>query len=89
MVSEVITDSVITCSATELATTALETLGKYKIRRLPVVNKSGELEGIISLNDLILAASNSRTRKKGTPNHKEVVETFQYIAEHYADTKAA
>ncbi len=33
--------------------TALEKMGEHQIRRLPVVNAEGRLQGILSINDLI------------------------------------
>ena len=35
---------------------AFETMQEHKIRRLPVINSEGELEGVLSMNDVVLPA---------------------------------
>lgn len=44
--------SPITCRPEASAEEAFETLGKYQIRRLPVLDKDDKLVGIVSINDL-------------------------------------
>lgn len=51
---------------------------EHKIRRLPVVNAEGELEGILSMNDVVLNAR----RKGDSIAYGDVVKTYQAICQH-------
>jgi len=42
---------------------ALKIMQKHKIHRVPVVNKMGTLEGIVSMNDIVLRAEKGRRQK--------------------------
>ncbi|MGH9874966.1 MAG: CBS domain-containing protein [Pyrinomonadaceae bacterium] len=59
---------------------ALQTMREHKIRRLPVLNLQGELEGILSMNDIVLNAKGNG--KKPKIEYAEVVKTYQAICEH-------
>ena len=57
---------------------AFATLKQARVRRLPVVGFGGSLLGIVSMNDLLLAAgTNSAVR------NEEVVATLQAICAHH------
>lgn len=60
---------------------ALNTMREHKIRRMPVLNAEGELEGILSMNDIVLHAK-ARNGKKPAIDFVEVVKTYQAICEH-------
>jgi len=60
---------------------ALDIMREHKIRRLPVVSKEGELEGILSMNDIVLHAKTSNG-KKPPIDYAAVVRTYQAICEH-------
>ncbi len=51
-VREVAHDHVYSCLADDDATVALETMKTHKVRRLPVIDAEGHLQGIVSLNDM-------------------------------------
>ncbi len=70
---------VITCSAEDGFRDALDLMAEHGVRRLPVVDEDGNLEGILSIADLIAAAS-SRGGKQG-PSFKAVVTTLQTLCE--------
>src|SRR6185369_9373583 len=55
-VEEVMTGQVYSVNPEDDLDQALETMQEHKIRRLPVVNAEGELEGILSMNDVVLNA---------------------------------
>lgn len=59
---------------------ALETMQEHKIRRLPVVNDEGELEGILSINDVVLHAT--ADEGEDTFPYGEVIKTYRAICEH-------
>ena len=53
-VREVSSERVVhTCLATDDAADVLKTMQTYKVRRLPVIDEQGHLEGIVSLNDIV------------------------------------
>ena len=60
---------------------ALQTMREHKIRRLPVLNAEGELEGIVSMNDIVLKAK-PPNGKKPPIEYSDVVKTYQSICEH-------
>ena len=60
---------------------ALQTMREHKIRRLPVLNLQGELEGILSMNDIVLHAQ-KQNGKKPEIDYTAVVKTYQGICEH-------
>lgn len=63
--------------------TALQAMQEHKIRRLPVVNDEGELEGILSMNDVILhAGRNVEVAGNSSISFGDIVKTYQAICEH-------
>jgi len=73
-VEEAMHTPVHTCSASDSLIDALGTMSRYRIRRLPVVDRTGTLQGILSIDDVILA-----TIKPGAPTGEDVVETLRVI----------
>lgn len=59
---------------------ALQTMRAQRIRRLPVLDAKGVLQGILCLDDVILYAE----EKSAELNYADVVETLQGICEHPA-----
>lgn len=60
---------------------ALDLMRSHRIRRLPVVDGSGAVVGLLSINDIILEAKSTRS-KTGGPTYKEVVAALQGICGH-------
>lgn len=77
-VDEVIQGPVVACLPEDDIHTALETMRKDKVRRLPVLTGDGVLKGILSLNDVVLHA------RKGNKelDYDDVVSTFKAVCEH-------
>jgi CBS domain-containing protein len=55
-VGEVTTGKVYACKPDDDIRTALQTMAEMKVRRLPVINMAGKLEGILSMDDVVLHA---------------------------------
>jgi CBS domain-containing protein len=55
---------VISCSPDDKIETALRRMKKNKIKRLPVVEKNGELVGILSITDLLISVRKNKDLKK-------------------------
>jgi CBS domain-containing protein len=79
LVRDVMTDRVCVCTAEDDIHTALETMEKHQVRRLPVVNLDGKLAGILSIGDVTLHAEKKEGKKIPDLSSEEVVETYQGI----------
>lgn len=80
-VEEVMNATVYAAEPDEDVEQALHTMREHKVRRLPVLNLEGELEGILSMNDIVLKAK-ERNGKKPQIDYANVVKTYQAICEH-------
>jgi len=80
-VEDVMSRTVYSAKPEEDVEHALTTMREHKIRRLPVLNVQGELEGILSMNDIVLHAK-TRNGKKPPIDFVEVVKTYQAICAH-------
>lgn len=83
-VEQVMTGQVFSVNAEDEIAQALRTMQEHKIRRLPVVSADGELEGILSMNDIVLKAGESNGVDYG-----DVVRTYQAICQHPLPAKKA
>ena len=77
-VEEVMTGLVYSVNPEDEIAQALQAMQEHRIRRLPVVNAEGELEGILSMNDVVLAAQTTGD----SIAYDEVVKTYQAICGH-------
>jgi CBS domain-containing protein len=77
-VDEVIHGPVYSCRPNDDIHTALKTMRKDKVRRLPVLSDDGVLKGILSLNDVLLHAQKGNKEL----DYDDVVSTFKAICEH-------
>jgi CBS domain-containing protein len=78
-VDEVFTGQMFACSPDDDVHTALKTMRKHKVRRLPVVDDDGALKGILSINDVTLQAQKGNKEL----DYDDVVNTFKAICEHH------
>lgn len=76
-VGDVARSKVFTCGPDDDVQSALATMKQHHIRRLPVEGFGGTVAGIISMNDILLAAG-----KKGVGN-ADIIDTFQTICAHH------
>jgi len=79
-VTVAMTPAVVTCAPDESVEDAEAQMGENRIRRLPVV-QDGQLVGILSLNDVALAAKDGR-RSKDRISAVDVARTLATISEH-------
>jgi CBS domain-containing protein len=77
-VGAVATKKVVTCAPEDDVQAALATMRHARVRRLPVVGFGGTLLGILSMNDILLAAGAG----KGVAS-EDVVATLQAICAHH------
>jgi CBS domain-containing protein len=76
-VGAVATTKIATCAPDDEVETALATMKQARVRRLPVVDMNRKLIGILSLNDIVLAAGES-----GPVRDRDVVGALQGICAH-------
>lgn len=76
-VGEVARRKVFTCGPDDDVQSALAVMKQHHVRRLPVEGFGGTVAGIISMNDILLAAG-----KKGVGN-ADIIETLQAICAHH------
>jgi CBS-domain-containing membrane protein len=75
LVGEVMSRDVATCAPADDVQTALRTMANRKLRRLPVVDSSGKLSGILSTDDVVLNAD------AGELSDREIVKTMKAICD--------
>jgi CBS domain-containing protein len=78
-VREVMTGRVHVCAPENDILYALKLLEKARVRRLPVVNRDGKLIGILSMDDIVLAAEKREGQKTPELACEDVVETYKGI----------
>lgn len=80
-VEEVMTGRVYAVKADDDIDQALREMQENKVRRLPVVSAEGELEGILSMNDIVLNAK-ADDEDNASIAYEDVVKTYQAICQH-------
>jgi CBS domain-containing protein len=81
-VGEVTNGRLFYCAAEDDLHSALEIMHRKRVRRLPVVGKDGLLDGILSMDDVVLHAEKGAGGKDPELTFEEVVETYKGIAGH-------
>ena len=76
-VDSVMQTTVHTCQPSEDVLSALARMGDHRVRRLPVVDTLGRLVGILSLNDVVLAAGGGPGVRPGA-----VLDAFRAVSAH-------
>lgn len=81
-VEEVMTGQVYAVTPEDNIDQALRQMQEHQIRRLPVINAEGELEGILSMNDIVLSAKAAGGKAVDSIDYGEVVKTYHAICQH-------
>jgi len=82
LVLEAISEQVFSCTPDQDIHDALKTMRNQKVRRLPVVNQNGMLEGLLSINDLALRADKLDGPRNIGLTYHDVISTLKAISEH-------
>ncbi len=80
-VEEVMTGQVYAVNPEDNIDQALQVMQQHQIRRLPVIDLEGELQGILSMNDIVLHATPNAAAEDSI-NYGDVVKTYQAICQH-------
>ena len=83
-VGEVMSGNVYACALDEEISSALKTMQREKVRRLPVIGKDGKLAGLLSINDVVLHAGEAR----GEIPYEDVMSTFKSVCKHSKTSQA-
>jgi CBS domain-containing protein len=62
------------CLSDDSVSDVLATMKQFRIRRVPVIDANGTLQGVVSINDLVLASDATRA-----PQASEIVSTMAAI----------
>ncbi len=81
---ETVSKKVYTCHLSDDVHTALDIMKREKVRRLPVVDEDGRLQGIVAMNDFVLLAGEGKGAKAPALSYEDVVRTMKAISAHRA-----
>ena len=81
-VEEIMTGEVYAVQVDDDIDQALQTMQEHRVRRLPVINSAGELEGILSMNDIVLKTKSADGQATEEINYGAVVKTYASISQH-------
>jgi CBS domain-containing protein len=70
---------VISCGPEEELESALKTMRHHRIRRLPVVDKDGRLQGILSIDDVVLRSEEAMETSHSAISFGDTVRTLKAI----------
>lgn len=87
-VEEVISGDVYACKPEEDIRSALKIMQENKVRRLPVIATDGTLQGILSMNDVVLKAHEPKEKKAPELSYGDVVNTYKSICQHRVPLQA-
>jgi CBS domain-containing protein len=74
-VQDAMSHPVFSCYADENVKTTLATMAKRHVRRLPVLDKHGHLQGVLSIDDVIEAPP-----RRGSPTAEDIVSALKSIS---------
>lgn len=75
--AQAMTTPIHACMSDDSVSDVLATMRQYRIRRVPVTDANGRLQGVISLNDIVLASTENRE-----PQAADVIATMAAICAH-------
>lgn len=81
VVADVISGDIYACKPDEDIRSALKTMQENKVRRLPVIAADGTLQGILSMNDVVLKADEPKEKKASELSYGDVVNTYKSICQ--------
>ena len=81
---ETVSGKVYSCRLSDDVHTALDIMKREKVRRLPVVDEDGVLQGIVAMNDFVLLAADAKGAKAPAVSYEDVVRTLKAISMHRA-----
>ena len=78
-VREVATKTVHTCSPDEEIHVALQTMAENKVHRLPVVDQDGKIQGVLSMDDILVHADMNIWEERCQLSSEEVIRSLKRL----------
>ncbi len=79
---ETVSGKAFRCKMSDDAHTVMDIMKRERVRRLPVVDEEGVLQGLISMNDFILLAGETKAGKAPAISCEDVARTLKAISAH-------
>ncbi len=80
---EVAAQQIATCEPEEDVRAALKTMRDNKVHRLPVLDAAGILQGIVSMDDILIYTERRGVRLRSEVTPEDVLQTLQAISSHH------
>ena len=81
-VREALSGKTYRCKISDDVHAAMDIMKREQVRRLPVVDEEGVLRGLISMNDLILLAGETKAGKAPAISSEDVARALKAISAH-------
>ena len=79
---ETVSGKAYTCQMSDDVHTALDIMKRERVRRLPVIDEEGMLQGIVAMNDFLLLAGEAKGGKVPSISYEDVVRAMKAISAH-------
>jgi CBS domain-containing protein len=79
VVKEVTSGKIATCKRDDDLRSALATMAEAKVRRLPVIDAAGRLQGILSTDDIVLHTETGKIKRNSELSAEDVVDSLKSI----------
>jgi CBS domain-containing protein len=79
---ETVSGKAYTCKMSDDVHTAMDIMKRQRVRRLPVVDEAGVLQGIVAMNDLVLLAGEVKGGKAPAISYDDIVRAMKAISAH-------
>ncbi|MGH7488734.1 MAG: CBS domain-containing protein [bacterium] len=76
-----------TCGPDEELETALKTMRCHHIRQLPVVEEEGKLQGILSIDDVVLRSDEAMEKSHSVVSFGDAIRTLKVIYGEHAPSR--
>ena len=77
--SEVASGKVIACKPDDDLRGALATMAQAKVRRLPVIDAAGKLQGILSIDHVVLRAETGTLKRDSELSFEDIANTLKVL----------
>ena len=79
---ETVSAKAYTCQMSDDVHIALDIMKRERVRRLPVVDEEGVLQGIVAINDFVLLAGEEKGGRAPAISYEDVMKTMKAISAH-------